>query len=75
MTDIGDHTIVNDDSSFANECIGTTRHSADGEPVRQGQRHSALHLGTRKQSKVYAVFCVLMICVRPGFIHPFGYTV
>lgn len=75
MTDIGDHTIVNDHSSFANECIGTTRHSADGESVRQCQHHSALHLATSKQSRHYAVFCVLMLCVRPGFIHPFGYTV
>lgn len=75
MTDEGDHTIVNDHSSFANECLGTTRHSADVESVRQSQCHRALHLGTRKQSKVYAAFCVLMICIRPGFMHPFGYTV
>lgn len=68
MTDEGDHTIVNDHSSFENECIGTTRHSADVKSVRQCQCHSALHLG--KQSKVYAMFYVLMICINLGLYIP-----
>ena len=70
-----EHIVVNDHSSFANECIITPRHSAGRGPVRQCGHHSVLHLGTRKQSKAYAVLCMLMACIKHVFIYPFGYTI